>query len=67
MFGWCKKQFGSLPLFYEVNDRFPDNILSLKDIREIGVNYAESMAIYFKYNSGNDIIKRVREWPRECD
>jgi len=43
LFGWCSRQYGSLPLNYEVNDRYPANRLTLKKTMDIGASMVQAL------------------------
>jgi len=36
LYGWCSARFGSLPLTFEANDRYPQNRLTLLQIQHLG-------------------------------
>ena len=45
--GWCSKNFGSIPVLYEINSRHPKNRLSLKDLNDLGISFVETLREYF--------------------
>jgi hypothetical protein len=52
LFGWCAMKFGSLPLAFEVNDRYPKQTLSLDRLQRMGAVLARSITEWLAADDG---------------
>lgn len=52
--GWCAAHFGSLDLAYEVNDRYPQRRLSLKELQEMGGCLADQLSAWLCSDAGKE-------------
>jgi len=59
LFGWCATTFGSLPLIYEVNDRFPAQRLNLAQLEGMGTVIAEHLATWLQSSEGEEWHRQV--------
>lgn len=59
LYGWCELHFGSFPLAYEVNDRFPANPLNLQRLQGIGGTMAEIFANWCYSDTGKQWHQRA--------
>ena len=57
--GWCQRQWGSIITLCEINSRYPQNRLSLKDMDELGKSFALLCGEYFKTDAYEDILPRI--------
>ena len=53
--GWCTDRWGSISALFEINSRYPDNRLSLKDLNDLGKDFVLSFYSYF----GSDEYERA--------
>jgi hypothetical protein len=52
LFGWCAEQFGSLPLAFEVNDRYPPQLLALDRLQHMGAALAHGVTDWLATEDG---------------
>jgi len=52
LYGWCAVNLGSIPLSYEVNDRYPSRRLSLYELQNIGRILSESISEFQSSGEG---------------
>jgi hypothetical protein len=65
LYGWCSIQFNSFDLAFEINDRYPQNRLTLKNVETIGQNLSISTVKWLQSTTGNEwhqkVIKKLSE------
>ena len=52
LYGWCGLHFGTLPLAFEVNDRYPKNPLSLPRLQHLGALLGASLGQWSASDAG---------------
>jgi len=71
LFGWCSAQFGAFALAFEVNDRYPQQRLSLDRLQSLGGVLAVSLHDWLATPDGEIIRARVARLATlkrlECD
>ena len=64
LYGWVSKQFGALPLAYEVNDRYPKNRLSHAGLQRLGAQLGLGLARWCVSERGEKWHRGARSWER---
>lgn len=59
--GWCARSYGSLFLAFEVNDRYPQQRLSLQGLDMIGSTVARALSDFLMSTDGRERAKRTRD------
>ena len=65
LFGWCVRHFGSCSLVYEVNDRYPDNRLSLQQLQQVGRLLSMRLGEWLYSAQGERLHQAAQERLRE--
>lgn len=61
LFGWCAEQFGTVDFAFEVNDRFPDDRLSLPRLQGMGATLADSLVRWLGTTAGQRGFTRTEQ------
>ena len=62
LYGWCGDVYKSFPLAYEINDRYPQRRLSLKELTSIGSIFANTLSDYFSSDCGVERIHTLHKF-----
>jgi len=58
---WCNRRFGGLPVGYEVNDRYPERRLNLRQAMEMGALFVQSVDAWENSEDGRQWHARIRK------
>jgi len=58
-YGWCGMKFGALPFAFEVNDRYPSQRMTVKDLQDVGADLAYSLGDFRYSKEGLECLGRT--------
>lgn len=64
LYGWCSEQFGAFSLAFEVNDRYPQQRLSLDRLQDLGGVLASTLVRWLATPAGQVVNARTTQLAR---